>query len=388
MNVKSFIKDFFKQMNNIQNAILEAIENESNQDFLSDLINNLDNQKCLKDKHSLKRVLHLISKIAKNHYRCPQFFDKIKLIINEYKKEIQQYYSNWEIFNIFKGNKFIILFLLEQKIIKPTDENYYIIINDKNTSKYYPHYFYPEFINFFDDKLRNKIENDIITLTGNNKIIQNLSVFNERRKIGENDSQICQLIRQDSIDEFIIYVNQTNYFLSSTINCSIFETNGFLLKNKTSLINYAAFHGSIQIFKYLYLNQVPIESSTFLYAIHSQNPIMIHFIEENIDKTLLIKSLYKRAFYESIKCHHNEIASYLYNNKNLEQINYIKCLKKYNFEYSMEMHLDDAMFVYSAKYDFYDIVNFLLLNQDVHINRLETLNHFVFYIIYILSYFI
>ena len=40
MNVKSFIKDFFKQMNNIQNAILEAIENESNQDFLSDLIQN------------------------------------------------------------------------------------------------------------------------------------------------------------------------------------------------------------------------------------------------------------------------------------------------------------------------------------------------------------
>ena len=31
--------------------------------------------------------------------------------------------------------------------------------------------------------------------------------FIEKRRIGENDSYICQLIRQDSIKEFVFYVN-------------------------------------------------------------------------------------------------------------------------------------------------------------------------------------
>ena len=80
--------------------------------------------------------------------------------------------------------------------------------------------------------------------------------FFEKRKIGENDNHICQLIRKDLIEEFIVYVNRNNISLESLINPSIFETNSFLLKNKeVSLIEYAAFFGSIQIFQYLKINK-------------------------------------------------------------------------------------------------------------------------------------
>ena len=76
--------------------------------------------------------------------------------------------------------------------------------------------------------------------------------FDEKLKIGENDSYICHLIRNDSIEKFVIFVNQTNLNLSSQIKSSIFETNLFLIKNdETTLIEYAAFFGSIQIFQYL-----------------------------------------------------------------------------------------------------------------------------------------
>ena len=58
-------------------------------------------------------------------------------------------------------------------------------------------------------------------------------------QLGENDSYICKLIRDDSIEEFIIFVNQGNISLaSSKIKYSICETNTFLMNNEPTLIEY------------------------------------------------------------------------------------------------------------------------------------------------------
>ena len=68
----------------------------------------------------------------------------------------------------------------------------------------------------------------------NDKSIEKLSEeladnFYENRKIGENDNIILKLIREDSVEEFITFVNKTNTSLTSTINLSIYETNNFLI---------------------------------------------------------------------------------------------------------------------------------------------------------------
>ena len=76
----------------------------------------------------------------------------------------------------------------------------------------------------------------------------------EKKEIGENDSYICQLIREDLVIPFITYVNQTNYSLSKTINKSIYETNSFLSHKDVTLLEYASYFGSIQIFRYLMFN--------------------------------------------------------------------------------------------------------------------------------------
>lgn len=90
--------------------------------------------------------------------------------------------------------------------------------------------------------------------------------FNERRMIAENDDEICKLVRNDLIDDFILHVNKFNINLNSLIQPSIFETNSifevindnrwnewnilnrwhFEYKQPT-LIEYAALFGSIQI---------------------------------------------------------------------------------------------------------------------------------------------
>ena len=52
-----------------------------------------------------------------------------------------------------------------------------------------------------------------------------------------------------------------------------------------NLIEYASFFGSIQIFKYLYLNgcksNISQNSSIMVYAIHGCNEEIIHILEKN-----------------------------------------------------------------------------------------------------------
>lgn len=52
-------------------------------------------------------------------------------------------------------------------------------------------------------------------------------------------------------------------------------------KKSISIIEYASFFGSIQIFQYLIMNKVELKPSLWLYAIHSQNAELISLLEEN-----------------------------------------------------------------------------------------------------------
>ena len=171
--------------------------------------------------------------------------------------------------------------------------------------------------------------------------IEITSNFEENRKIGENDNYISKLIQNDSVEEFISYINKTNISLISYIQPSIFETHSFLLKNKPTLIEYAAFFGSIQIFQFLRFNKVNLESihfdltpSLWYYSIHGKNADIIHILEENHIEPKY--NSFQDCFEEAIKCHHNDIANYFLNNflPNQKENNidvYIQYLKNYNF---------------------------------------------------------
>lgn len=185
--------------------------------------------------------------------------------------------SNFEIYQIFKNNKRILLLLLEQGIIRPDEIiiSDIMITNDKNNFPY-SHYLYSGIKSFIDKNEIKKIENEI-----KQKYDEEITIFEEKCRTGENDSFICSLIRQDSVEDFISYVNRNNKSLSSQIHPSIFETNLFLMNKTPTLIEYAMFFGSIQIIRYLYYNKVSLTNSMWLYVIHSNNPKLIHFLEEN-----------------------------------------------------------------------------------------------------------
>ena len=146
-------------------------------------------------------------------------------------------------------------------------------------------------------------------------------------------------------------------------------------KNEFSLIEYATFYGSIQIFNYLRTNGVELSSSLWTFAIYGKNSEIIYLLEDNhID--LPDDYDYNKLFFESIKCHHNDVANYIlinYLNNEIEKEHeaYIKYLKYYNFEMIQNDFInDEKSFFYLCKYDHDYLVKILLDEKDIDVNAI------------------
>lgn len=338
--------DTFKS---IQNALLEYIDNQDNVEiYYQNLINIIKKNKNHKDE--FKSFICILSMISSNHHRYHDFFDKIFKILDFVGQDIKTYLSNSEIFDLFKDNKRIILYLLDTKMITIDKTVKKQMEKQQKNDENYQEYFFP----------------DMLYETPKN--------FEEKRLFGENESYICSLIRDDLVEEFISYVSQSNLPLSTTvIKKSLFETNSFLIGKEVSLIEYCAFYGSIQIFQFLIMSKVKPTPSLWLFVIHSNNADMIHLLEnlhvEPEDKK------YEECLNESIKYHHNNIANYIKNNfANEESIefnlkyvfdnNFIECCFRYNnFSLLDEIDYENRFFFYYlCKYNYFELVKLYLSN--------------------------
>lgn len=357
------IQKYLEEMQTIQNSILDYIEDENgSEDNLRDIQKYINDQKIRNNIHKLKLFLRLITKIINNHHRGVNFFTKIEKIIQLIKDLIINNFSNSEIFHIFKGNKRILLYLVEEKIMTFDKD-----ITDQLEQDFFKHakyqeYFYPELKQFLDFESTFIIEEFY-------KEIYNKD-FNEKRKNGENESLLSKMIREDSVEEFIIYANQTNMPLSSLLNKTIYETNSFLLKQKegVSLIEYAAFFGAIQIFQFLKLNRVELKSNLWLFAIHGKNAEMIHLLEESqIDPPSMS---HNECLNEAIKCHHNDIANYFETNfMNEENCGLDQAIKSFNFDFIQIDPINQSSFYFLCHKEYYDFVdNILKIKKDIDVN--------------------
>lgn len=357
METNKFIHELIYKMKPIQNIIHEFLKNEEfEEDNFQKLINYNNSQKISSNPKELKLLLHLLSKFSNNHHRTHNFFVKIGRILTFYQSEIKNFFTNFEIFDIFKNNKRILLFLFEEKIVIPDIYIYYVISSNSYKEKYYPQYLMTEFEAFFHDKKEKE------------------ETFEQKRRIGENDDNLCQIIRNDSKDEFVKYVNENLLSLSeTTIKPSIYETNSILIKTNPTLIEYSAFFGSIEIFKYLLLNKVDVRPILWLYSIHGDNVEMIHLLEEN--QVEPPKNSFVECYKESIKCNHIEMMNYIHDKylQNEQDNLLLFNLQFYNFEKlseidDFEVESKSDLFFDFCKYDYYQIVDFILKNTEMNIN--------------------
>ena len=386
-------QEYIGILTDIQENILIYLDADVNiEENYQNLYNKFEQVKIRENKHELRLLLHLLVNISNNHHRCHDFFKKIERILQFFKNDITKHYTNNEIFNIFESNKRILLYLFEENIITVNELIIQKLLYGKYSMAKYPLYFTPEIKKFIKEHKKSTSHSKMGLLK---KLPDD---FNQKRKTGESDFYICTLIQQDLVKEFIEYVNRTNFPLSAAIKLSIYGTNSFLIKKMTestnhqrnkdvevTLIKYAAFYGSIQIFQYLLINNVELTPSLWLYAIHGENPDIIHLLEENnvqpivshidtlrsVHFTIVTRDekTYEECFKESIKCHHNDIANYIENNYlKKEKEGFIHGIKYYNFSFINDFTKEHS-FYYLCRYDYYSLVNILLNNKSIDINK-------------------
>lgn len=349
------MQENLEKMKNIQNDIIDYIDardpKEEQRLFDLILLNDIQN-----DDHLVIELLHMLSSISSNHHRNKYFFTKIEKIILLFKSNIQKM-TKHQLYNIFKNNQNILHFLLKEKLLTADQQFISDILSDQPLN--FQYYFYPEIKSFIKDE--NKSDFDFVK----KEYDGDPNFFEKSREFGENTNEIAQLIRTDSIEKFVQLETKKVINSSTIIGQSIYETNSFLINKKPTIIEYAAFHGSIQIIRYLRFQNFPLTPSLWLYAVHSNYPDLIHFLEEN--KVPLIKSSLMECFYESIRCHHNNLANYL---NEIYLINYVNnldflrvCLSHYNYCFFNDniYNCGDLIF----QYDYYYIASYLLYNKRI-----------------------
>ena len=340
--VNADIKNYLERYSSIQKTILNYLDEEESNE--KDFKAFFDNFKIQNSNFNIKEIFNMLRFIINDHHRNEDFFIKLEKIIIYFKDDFMKTFSNKELFDFFIQNNGVILILLENQMIKLDNDIVKVLKRPSNMN-----FFLPEIEAFYyDNELKFNGENQT-----------RLDKYKKIRKLGVNNDDIAEMIRNDSIEQFIIHVNKTNLQLNSKIMDSPFETNLYLKQNKTTLIEYATFYGSVQIFNYLKLNGVSLTTSLMNFAIHSNKAEMIHLLEEN--DIPQINSNYEPYIYESLKCYHNEIANYFIEYKNINKLFIYYCLQIYNYEF---IPIDQDSY---SKYELpiYDIYNSIQNHQEL-----------------------
>lgn len=341
------MQEYVGYMKEIQENLLKFIQNEDEGSNYNLLIENITN--ILEDKHKKIEILSLISEISNHHHRSNLFFDKMYQLIQSLKVQnflqdldldLDSDLDSYRLFNIFKENKMILLILIKQNILKIDQLLADEMIDEKNDKLKFKEFFYPELKQVLPSNMFNEKEEE-------------MADFEDKRKKGVNDFDVCKQIQNDEIDEFIKSMNSCE---SIKIEPSIFETNPLLIQNEdVSMIEYAAFYGSINIFKYLITTSNELKPSLFLYAIHSNNPELIHILEEKFDDIN-----YEECLIESLKCHHKNLEIYF--EQKIETTNFLlqNALQYHNYSYfdNTDSFSENLTFYNLCKYNYSKLVEF------------------------------
>ena len=142
----------------------------------------------------------------------------------------------------------------------------------------------------------------------------------------------------------------------------------FLLSNKeTTIIEYAAFFGAIQIFSYLLSKGANLTERIWLYAIHSDSIELINFIQNNC--SYVIPYSYIDCIKEAIACHHNQLFDHFLKleNKNKNDQEIFDIINSYVFNFFNYLCYQDnnnyqLLFFYACEFDHRTFLD-LLINE-------------------------
>ena len=140
-------------------------------------------------------------------------------------------------------------------------------------------------------------------------------------------SSIQYWIKEDDIDSLQSYIAKNTSENVSAMVFDIMHTPVECIENvdKTSIINFSAFYGSINIFKYLIMNNSKISENICMYAIAGRNFEIIHILEQKNFK-------FRNCLKMSVKYHCYDLTDWLLMNFECEPIFLQETVQLYNYE--------------------------------------------------------
>ena len=118
------------------------------------------------------------------------------------------------------------------------------------------------------------------------------------------------------------------------------------------------------------MNNVELTPSLWLYAIHSNNPDLIHLLEEyHVEPK---NKSFEECLKEAIKCHHNDVARYIQDNLLIGKVDESKILSSifayYNYCFFPKSLDGKFTLHYLCQYNHYTLVKLLLESNELDVN--------------------
>lgn len=295
--------------------LIQTLLSDINNDNLQTTIATIKSTKLYQDKESMKILMQSIgifSKIRRKQIHL--YFDLIDDIISK----IIENFNKIEIMSLFK-KKDIHLKLFKDGIISIEDiASYYGYENTKLS------FFYPEMKSLFTKyPLYQEQMNDVQRFKNviemfSQKGSENISAKEDPRLQVGNLDRLSISIQNDDIDEFQQILSLNNIDIQShKINLNSFESNKCLKEEKIYLIEYASYHGSLKIFKFLLMNNAPFSRLFLQYAICGGVNEIIHLAESAIKQGSIEQEM-ENILFISVIFHRYDISEYLINSYDIK----------------------------------------------------------------------
>ena len=336
----------------IQNFLdLEEKLKSLNEANYNEMLNFILNSNYMKNTNGVYKLIQCISVIALSDPKTKPLIQNILISLSDV---IQKNVFSHDLYSIFHKTYDLMYFLIYKNILK-LDETLisricqydYIfcyfsqlvkdrspeIYQSKKDSYLYASAFIDKTTDFSPEKFYNCIPDDPLSI-----IIQN-----------------------DNLQAFMDYITKNNIDINSSVKFSIYECNEFCnlfyIDQMPRLIDYAAIHGSINIFKYLLVEGAILSSEIPLFAIKGGKTEIISLLEENIEiRNHLIS---QKSLNRAILYHKNNIIDYIRGNYELKfgSDALLFSITSLNYKYIKEIINDNVAFDAEANHEVCTCIN-------------------------------
>ncbi|KAK8878176.1 hypothetical protein M9Y10_004941 [Tritrichomonas musculus] len=291
-------KDSLFKISSLQEMILEI--NSTN---IQEAKQYLNENEFFNDKQSIKQLLFTIDAVSHARPNTIPYLCELLVYSSEH---IKKFYKSSDVAPIFHNNQ-IYLTLYQCNII---DIDSLVSISRCGFATFL----------FFAKELEEKAPSFYYGRLQKSSIIRRC--IKSEEKSGNHQQNICEKeedpltvsIQKDDIIQFQDILSHSNISINSQTRYSINQANEFANEgyDLPSLIEYAAFNGSVKIFKFLWMKEAEMSENILKMAIFGGSYEIIHLIES---KNIVFD---KSALNTAIEYHRNEIVDYIHNSFEIE----------------------------------------------------------------------